>query len=103
MATKARYRPLSNRILVAPQAAEEVSRGGIVLPDAAREKPRRGEVLRVGPGRLLEDGRRVLAVDVKPGDVILYGRYHGEAVEDPAFPDGLLFVRDEEVIAVVEP
>ncbi len=72
--------PLDDRIVVQPVDAEETTAGGIVLPDAAREKPQRGKVLAVGPGRLLESGERV-AVAVELGDEVLYGKFGGTDIE----------------------
>ena len=73
-------RPLDDRIVLKVLEAEEVSAGGIVLPDTAREKPQRGRVTAVGEGRRLEDGRRVKP-EVSKGDVVLFGRYAGSDVK----------------------
>jgi chaperonin GroES len=75
-----RIRPLDDRVVVEPLEAEEKTAGGILLPDTAREKPQRGRVIAVGPGRLLEDGKRQ-PVAVAVGDEVLYGRYAGNEVE----------------------
>lgn len=72
--------PLDDRVVVQPVDAEEVTAGGIVLPDSAREKPQRGKVVAVGPGRLLDSGERS-AVGVKEGDEVLYGKYGGTDIE----------------------
>jgi len=72
-------RPLGDHILVKPWEAEEVSRGGIVLPDTAQKKPREGEVLAVGPGRVLDSGLRA-PMEVSVGDVIVYAQYGGTEV-----------------------
>jgi len=72
-------RPLADRIVVKPGAEEEVTKGGIVLPDTARKKPREGEVLAVGPGKLLDNGQRA-PMEVKVGDVVLYSEYGGTEV-----------------------
>lgn len=72
--------PLDDRVIVEPESAEETTAGGIVLPDAAREKPQRGTVVAVGPGRLLESGDRC-AVSVQKGDKVLYGKYGGTDIE----------------------
>jgi chaperonin GroES len=71
-----KLQPLGDRIVVKPIEREEVTKGGIVLPDTAKEKPQEGEVLAVGPGRLSEDGTRI-AMDVKVGDIVIYARYGG--------------------------
>ena len=72
--------PLDDRVVVQPVDAEETTAGGIVLPDAAREKPQRGKVVAVGPGRLLESGERA-AVAVAVGDEVLFGKYGGTDIE----------------------
>jgi len=75
-----RLRPLDDRVVVEPQEAEEKTAGGIVLPDTAKEKPQRGKVLSVGPGKLLDNGKRgELSVGV--GDVVIYGKYSGSDIE----------------------
>jgi chaperonin GroES len=71
-----KVRPLDDRVVVRPMDAEEKTAGGIVLPDTAKEKPQKGTVMAVGPGKLLDSGRRV-EVAVKKGDVVLYGKYSG--------------------------
>ncbi len=77
---KISIRPLDDRVVVEPMAAEETTAGGIVLPDAAQEKPQRGTVVAVGPGRLLESGERgELSVGV--GDEVIYGKYGGTEIE----------------------
>ena len=73
-------RPLDDRVVVEPQEAEERTAGGIVLPDTAKEKPQRGKVVSVGPGKLLDSGKRgELSVGV--GDVVIYGKYSGTEIE----------------------
>ncbi len=72
--------PLDDRIVIEPNVAEEVTAGGIVLPDAAQEKPQSGNVIAVGPGRLLESGERC-PVAVEVGDEVLYGKYGGTDIE----------------------
>ena len=78
--SKVRLRPLDDRVVVEPQEAEERTAGGIVLPDTAKEKPQRGTVVSVGPGKLLDNGKRgELSVGV--GDVVIYGKYSGSDIE----------------------
>jgi chaperonin GroES len=75
-----KLRPLDDRVVVEPMAAEQVTAGGIVLPDAAQEKPQRGTVISVGPGKMLDSGvRGQLSVSV--GDVVIYGKYSGSEIE----------------------
>src|SRR4051812_17874835 len=75
-----KVRPLDDRVVVEPLEAEEKTAGGILLPDTAKQKPQRGRVLAVGPGKLLDDGARAKVAVVK-GDEVLYGRYAGTDVE----------------------
>ena len=92
-------RPLDDRIVVQVLDAEEVSAGGIVLPDSAREKPQRGKVTAVGEGKLLDSGDRVKP-EVKKGDTVIYGKYAGSDVK----VDGKEFkiLRESEILAKVE-
>jgi chaperonin GroES len=75
-----KFRPLGDRILVEPMAAETKTKGGIIIPDTAGEKPTRGKVVAVGPGARAEDGR-LMQLDVKVGDVVLYGKWSGTEVK----------------------
>ena len=92
--------PLHDRIIVEAAAKEEISAGGIILPDAAQEKPQRGKVLAVGPGKRLDSGQ-LAAIDIKTGDTVLYGKYGGTEVK----VDGVdyIILRAEDVLAVLEP
>jgi chaperonin GroES len=75
-----KLQPLGDRVVVKPMEGEEVTKGGIILPDTAKEKPQEGKVMAVGPGRLSEDGKRI-AMEVKVGDVVLYVKYGGTEVK----------------------
>jgi chaperonin GroES len=77
---KINLRPLDDRVVVEPQEAEQVTAGGIVLPDAAKEKPQRGKVVAVGPGKLLDSGDRG-TLSVAVGDEVIYGKYSGTEIE----------------------
>jgi chaperonin GroES len=90
--------PLGDRILVKPLEAEEKTKGGIILPDTAKEKPQEGRVVAVGKGKVLEDGK-VQPLQVKPGDKILYGKYSGTEIklED----DEHLIIKEEDVLAII--
>jgi len=68
--------PLGDRVVIKPTPKEDVSKGGIVLPDTAKEKPQEGKIIAVGPGRLTEDGKRI-AMEVKKGDKVIYSKYAG--------------------------
>jgi chaperonin GroES len=75
-----KLRPIDDRVVIEPMESEEVTEGGIVLPDTAKEKPVQGKIVAVGPGRLLDNGNR-LEPSVKKGDVVIYGRYSGSDVK----------------------
>ena len=77
---KIKIRPLDDRVVVEPMEAEEVTAGGIVLPDAAQEKPQRGTVVAVGPGKLLDSGERG-ELSVSVGDEVIFGKYGGTEIE----------------------
>lgn len=78
--TKVKIQPLGDRVLVKPQEAKETKRGGIIIPDSAKEKPQEGLIVATGKGKTTEDGK-VLPMDVKPGDKILYGKYSGSEIK----------------------
>jgi chaperonin GroES len=78
--TKVKIQPLGDRVLVKPVEQKETKRGGIIIPDTAKEKPQEGEVVAVGKGKTTEDGK-VLPMDVKAGDRILYGKYSGNEIK----------------------
>jgi chaperonin GroES len=78
--TNLKVRPLDDRVVVEPLEADEKTAGGILLPDTAKQKPQRGRVLAVGPGKLLDDGQRA-KVSVAKGDEVLFGRYGGTDIQ----------------------
>jgi len=88
--------PLADRLVVKPIEREEVTKGGIVLPDTVKEKPQEGEVLAVGPGRLSDDGKRI-AMDVKVGDVIIYAKYGGTEIKID--DEELIILRESDILA----
>jgi chaperonin GroES len=94
-----KLKPLEDRIVVKPQEAEAVTAGGIVLPEAAKEKPLMGKVVSVGNGKLLDSGKRG-QMSVKKGDVVLYGKYGGSEIEI----DGVEYkiLREDEVLGIIE-
>jgi chaperonin GroES len=93
-----KVRPLHDRLLVRRREEKEEARGGIIIPDTAREKPMKGEVLAVGNGRVLENGKK-LPLDVKVGDQILFGKYSGTEIEIEG--EEVLIVREDEVLAIL--
>ena len=92
-------KPLGNRVVIEPKEQEEVTAGGIVLPETAKEKPQKGTVLSAGPGERDDDGKHV-ALDVKEGDVVLFAKYAGTEIK----VDGkkLLIMRESDLLAIVE-
>lgn len=92
--------PLGDRVLVKPLEAEEKTKGGIVLPDTAKEKPQEGEVIAVGSGKLLDDGS-TKALEVKVGDRVLYGKYSGTEVTTKEGEE-LLIMREEDILAIIK-
>jgi chaperonin GroES len=94
-----KVRPLQDRILVKRIEEEEKTKGGIIIPDAAKEKPQEGLVVAVGDGKMLDNGTRV-PVAVKPGDKILFGKYSGTEIKVEG--DEHLILREDDVLAVIE-
>ena len=94
-----KIRPLHDRVVVKRLEEERRSAGGIVIPDNAAEKPDQGEVIAVGNGKILEDGK-VRALDVKVGDKILFGKYSGQTVKVQG--EELLVMREEDIMGVIE-
>jgi chaperonin GroES len=94
-----KIRPLQDRVIVRRVKEEEKSRGGIIIPDSAKEKPMEGEVLAVGNGKVQEDGT-VRKLDVKVGDRVLFGKYNGTEVKVDG--DDRLIIREEDILGVLE-
>ena len=94
-----KIRPLQDRVLVKRLEEQESVRGGIIIPDTAKEKPQEGKVIAVGTGKVTEDGKR-LGLDVKVGDKILFGKYSGSEVklDDKEY----LIMREEDALAILE-
>jgi chaperonin GroES len=93
-----KVRPLHDRLLVRRIEEKETVKGGIVIPDTAKEKPQEGEVLAVGNGKILDNGQKV-ALDVKVGDKILFGKYSGTDIKIDG--EEVLILREDEVLAVL--
>ena len=92
----AKIEPLGDRVVIKPTPKEEVSKGGIVLPDTAKEKPQEGKIIAVGPGRLTEEGNRI-AMEVKKGDKVLYSKYAG--TEFKLDGEELIVMREGDILA----
>ncbi|MCX2727424.1 co-chaperone GroES [Thermomicrobium sp. 4228-Ro] len=97
-ATTTKIRPLGDRVVVKPIQKEEVTKSGIVLPDTAKEKPQRGQVVAVGPGRLTDDGKR-LPMEVKVGDEVLFAKYAGTElkIDDEEY----LILSEKDILAIL--
>jgi chaperonin GroES len=97
--TKVKLQPLGDRVVVERDESEDVTAGGIVLPDTAKDKPARGRVVSIGDGKLLDDGTRS-RMQVRPGDRVIFSSYAGETftIDDRE----LLLMREDEILAVIE-
>ena len=92
-------KPLGERVLVKPLESEQKTAGGIILPDTAKEKPQKGEVIAVGKGKILEDGA-VKPLEVKAGDKVLYGKYSGSEISHDS--QDYLILKEEEILAIIK-
>jgi len=97
-AVTTKIQPLSDRLVVKALEETEEMRGGLYIPDTAKEKPQQGTVLAVGPGRITDEGAK-LPMDIKEGDTILYGKYSGTEVTVDG--DELLIIRESDVLAII--
>ena len=93
-----KVKPLADRVVIKPAAAEEKTKGGIILPDTAKEKPVVGEIVAVGPGKVTEDGKKIVP-EVKVGDKVLYGKYSGTEVTFEG--EEYLIMREADIFAIV--
>lgn len=98
-ASATQIRPLADRVVVKPLEETEQMRGGLYIPDTAKEKPQQGEVVAVGPGRLSDEGKRI-ELELKAGDRVLYGKYSGTEVT--VGDEQYLILRESDVLAVVQ-
>jgi chaperonin GroES len=94
-----KLRPLQDRIIVKRLEEETMTAGGILIPDTAKEKPQRGEIVAVGKGKLTEDGK-VLPIDVKVGDKVLFGKYAGTEIKIEG--QDYLIMREDDILGVIE-
>jgi chaperonin GroES len=92
-------RPLHDRVLVKRFNEEEKSKGGIIIPDTAKEKPAQGEIIAVGTGRVAEDGK-IRPLDVKKGDRVLFGKYAGNEIKIDG--DEFLMMREEDILGIIQ-
>lgn len=94
MSTK--LQPLGDRIIVKPIAREEITKGGIVLPDTVQEKPQEGKVIAVGPGKMTDDGKRI-PIELKVGDTVIYAKYGGSEIKEE--DEELMILRESDILA----
>jgi len=94
-----KFRPLHDRILVERVESEEVTKGGIILPDTAKEKPQQGKVIAVGSGKKTEEGK-LIPLEIKAGDVILFGKYSGSEIKVEGTE--YLIMKEDDVLGIVE-
>jgi len=94
-----KFRPLHDRILVERVESEEIAKGGIIVPDTAREKPQQGKVIAVGHGKRLEDGK-IVPLEVKAGDTILFGKYSGSEIKIEG--NEYVIMKEDDVLGLVE-
>lgn len=96
--SKINLKPLADRVIVKPKEADEVTKGGIILPDTAKEKPVEGKIVAAGPGKTSDDGKLV-KMEVKVGDVVLYGKYSGSEITIEG--EEYLIMRESDIFAIV--
>ena len=97
--SKTQLRPMGDRVVIRPAAREETTRSGIVLPDTSKEKPQRGAIIAVGPGRVSDEGKKI-PMEVKVGDTVLFAKYAG--TEFKLEDDELLILRESDILAISE-
>ena len=93
-----KMKPLADRVVIKPSPAEEKTKGGIILPDTAKEKPVVGEVVAVGPGKVADDGKKI-PMEIKVGDKVLYGKYSGTEVTIEG--EEFLIMREADIFAIM--
>lgn len=98
MAVSVKIRPLQDRVLVKPAEAKEEMKGGIIIPDTAKEKPQEGEIIAVGPGKRGDDGK-VHPLEVKVGNVVIYGKYAGTEIKIDG--EDYLLMREDDILGVI--
>ena len=92
-------KPIADRVIVKPAPADEKTKGGLIIPDTAKEKPQEGEVIAVGNGKLLDNGTRI-AIDIKAGDKVLFGKYSGTEIKLDG--EEYLILREDDILGVIE-
>jgi chaperonin GroES len=93
-----KIKPLADRVVIKPLEAEEKTKGGIILPDTAKEKPQQGKVVAVGPGRTSDDGKRI-PMEVRESDIVLYGKYSGTEIKIEG--EEYLIMKENDILAII--
>lgn len=93
---KAKLEPMADRVIILATPKEEITKGGIVLPDTAKEKPQEGKIIAAGPGRVGDDGKRI-AMEVKKGDIVIYAKYAGTEIKID--DEELIILRESDILA----
>ncbi len=93
---KAKLEPMSDRVIIQATPKEEITKGGILLPDTAKEKPQEGKIIAAGPGRVGDDGKRI-AMEVKKGDIVIYAKYAGTEIKID--DEELIILRESDILA----
>lgn len=96
--TPVKIRPLGDRVVIRPASKEEVTASGVILPDTAKEKPQKGTIIAVGPGRILDNGSRQ-TIDVKDGDTVLFAKYAGTEIKLDG--EDLLILGEKDILAII--
>jgi chaperonin GroES len=94
-----KVRPLADRVLIKPLEEKEVKKGGIIIPDSAKERPQEGEIIAHGPGKIGDDGK-VIPMNVKKGDKVLYGKYSGTEIK--LDNEDYLLMREDDILGILE-
>ena len=97
--SSSKYKPLADRILVEPEVAEQTTKSGIVIPDSAQEKPQSGKVLRVGSGRITDEGKTI-PLSIKEGDIVIFSKYGGTELKENGTE--LLIIKESDILAIKE-
>ena len=93
-----KIKPLADRVVIHPLEEAEQKKGSIIIPDTAKEKPQKGKIVAIGPGKMTDDGKRI-KMEVKKGDIVLYGKYSGTEVTIDG--DEYLILRESDILAIV--
>ncbi len=97
--SQSKFKPLADRVIIEPTEAEQKTKSGILIPDSAQEKPQTGKVIRIGTGRVTEDGKTV-PMEVKEGDIVIYAKYGGTDLKEDG--NELIILKESDILAIQE-